>query len=151
MNKDDLLKTASGLKQVDKAIAGEYALKAEIIVSQMNLLMMQRCDIKELVGEQNLDMMKDNHANHARFVSSILLNFNAEILVETVLWVFRAYRYRGFSTTYWAALLNTWVEVMKKELTTETFRQVYPYYDWMLVNIPIFVKLTDDPVMTLKN
>ncbi len=151
MNRDELLKTAADLRQVTKPVAVEYANKSGTIVSQMNLVMLERNDIKELVGEQNLDMMKDNHANHARFISSILAHFNAEVLVETVLWVFRAYRSRGFSTTYWSALLNTWVEVMKKELSDEAFTQVYPYYYWMLVNIPVFVKMTDDRILPVNN
>ncbi len=88
--------------------------------------------------------MKDNHANHVRFIASILRNHNPEILVDTVLWVFRAYRSRGFSSNYWAAQLNTWIEIIKEELSTETYHQVFPLYEWMQLNIPTFVKLSDE-------
>lgn len=45
---------------------------------------------------------------------------------------------------YWAAQLNTWIEVIKEVLTPESFNEVYPYYDWMQINIPLFVKLSDE-------
>jgi hypothetical protein len=40
--------------------------------------------------------------------------------------------------------LNTWIEVLKEVLTEESFLEIYPYYEWMQVNLPIFVKLTDE-------
>ena len=96
------------------------------------------------LGAENIEMMKDNHANHVRFIGSMLHAFNAEVLVETVLWVFRAYRSRGFRHTYWAAQLNGWVEILREELSPEAFDEVYPLYEWMQVNIPIFVRLNED-------
>jgi hypothetical protein len=88
--------------------------------------------------------MKDNHSNHVRFIASILKNYNHDVLVDTVLWVFRAYRSHGFTTNYWAAQLNTWIIVIKEALTPESFVEVYPYYEWMQVNIPLFVKVSDE-------
>jgi hypothetical protein len=106
--------------------------------------MLERPDIESLVGTNNLSMMKDNHANHVRFIASILKNYNHDVLVDTVLWVFRAYRSHGFTTNYWAAQLNTWLIVIKEVLTPESFVEVYPYYEWMQVNIPLFVKVSDE-------
>jgi len=144
MTKTELLHTAQQLRQVDARVASEYEQKAEQLNAKINQLMLERADIKELVGEINISMMKDNHANHVRFIVSILRNHNPEILVDTVLWVFRAYRSRGFSSNYWAAQLNTWIEIIKEELSTETYHQVFPLYEWMQVNIPTFVKLSDE-------
>jgi hypothetical protein len=89
-------------------------------------------------------MMKDNHANHVRFIGSLLKNYNHDVLVDTVLWVFRAYRSHGFTTNYWAAQLNSWIIVIKAVLTSQSFVEVYPYYEWMQVNIPLFVKVSDE-------
>jgi len=144
MTKTELLQTAQQLRQVDARVASEYEQKAEQLNAKINQLMLERADIKELVGEINISMMKDNHANHVRFIASILRNHNPEILVDTVLWVFRAYRSRGFSSNYWAAQLNTWIEIIKEELSTETYHQVFPLYEWMQLNIPTFVKLSDE-------
>jgi hypothetical protein len=103
MTKSDLLKTAQEINQVSKELADEFSSKRDMLVELMNRKMLKRLDIKEMVGENNLDMMKDNHANHARFLESIFISYSPEVLVDTVLWVFRAYRSRNFSSTYWAA------------------------------------------------
>lgn len=113
--------------------------------------MLDRSDLVHLIGENNMEMMKDNHANHVRFIASILKNYNAEVLMDTVLWVFRAYRSHGFSTSYWAAQLNAWIIIMKESLSSEAFREVYPLYKWMQIHIPVFVKLSDEDLSELKS
>ena len=144
MDKNYLLETAMQLKHVSVKSAEEYHQNAEKLVTKMNTLMLGRPDIESLVGSNNINMMKDNHANHVRFIASILKNYNADVLVDTVLWVFRAYRSHGFTTNYWAAQLNTWMTVVKEVLTPESFVEVYPYYEWLQVNIPLFVMVSDE-------
>ena len=144
MDKNYLLETAMQLKQASAKTAEEYHQNAEKLITEMNSLMLERPDIESLVGTNNINMMKDNHSNHVRFIASILKNYNHDVLVDTVLWVFRAYRSHGFTTNYWAAQLNLWISIIKKILTPESFVEVYPYYEWMQVNIPLFVKLSDE-------
>ncbi|MFP4047361.1 MAG: hypothetical protein ACLFT4_06330 [Bacteroidales bacterium] len=144
MDKNHLLETARALKQVKRETAEEYSRKSDELISQINKRMLERAEIKNLVGEDNLSMMKDNHANHVRFIASILKHYNPEVFIDTILWVFRAYRSHGFSTNYWASQLNTWIEILKEVLSSESYQEVYPYYEWMQVNIPVFVKLTDE-------
>jgi len=144
MDKNFLLETAQQLKQVNVKTADEYHQKAEQLISKMNTIMLERPDIESLVGANNINMMKDNHSNHVRFITSILKNHNSDVLVDTVLWVFRAYRSHGFTTNYWAAQLNNWIIIIKDVLTPECFVEVYPYYEWMQINIPIFVKVSDE-------
>lgn len=55
-------------------------------------------NVSYLSDLNDIEMMKDNHANHVRFVHSILNNPNAEVHTDTVLWVFRAYKSHGFSS-----------------------------------------------------
>ncbi|RPH32199.1 MAG: hypothetical protein EHM93_10285 [Bacteroidales bacterium] len=144
MDKNHLFETASQLKQVSKKAAEEYHQKAELLITKMNTLMLDRPDIESLVGKNNINMMKDNHANHVRFIASILKNHNPDVLVDTILWVFRAYRSHEFTTNYWAAQLNTWIEIIKDVLSAESYTEVYPYYEWMQINIPIFVMVSDE-------
>ncbi len=144
MDKNHLLETANKLKQVSDYAAQEYAKKEEQLIFQMNKLMLERSDIESLVGNNNVKMMQDNHANHVRFIASILKNNNPDVLVETILWVFRAYRSHGFSSNYWSAQLNTWMQIFKIELSTETYNEVLPLYEWMQINIPVFVKVSDE-------
>ncbi len=144
MNKNHLLETAKKLKQVSDFATQEYTKKEEQLIVQMNKLMLKRTDLEVLVGKDNINMMQDNHANHVRFIASILKNNNSDVLVETVLWVFRAYRSHGFSSNYWSAQLNTWIQILKTELSIETYNEVLPLYEWMQINIPIFVKVSDE-------
>ena len=144
MDKNYLLETATQLKRMSSSSAEEYHQKSELLINQMNTLMLAKTDIEKLVGKENLDMMKDNHANHVRFMVSVFKNYNSEVLVETVLWVFRAYRSHGFTTNYWATQLNTWIYLLKETLTPESYSEIYPYYEWMQINIPVFVKVSDE-------
>lgn len=143
MDKQHLLKTARKINPVNPETADEYRQKSDELIAQINQKMLEKPGIKNLVGEDNLTMMRDNHANHVRFIFSVLRNYNPEVFVDTVLWVFRAYRSHGFTSNYWATQLNTWIEILKDTLTDNSFHEVYPYYEWMQVNIPVFVKLSD--------
>jgi hypothetical protein len=144
MDKDFLLKTAKQLKQVSVKTAEDYYQNGEKLIARGNALMLERPDIDSLVGINNINMLKDNNANHVRFIASIFKNFNHEIFVDTVLWVFRAYRSHGFTTNYFAAQLNTWIIVIKEVLPSESFVEAFPYYEWMQINIPLFVKVSDE-------
>lgn len=144
MDKSFLLETAIQLKQVSFASLEEYQKKTEQLIAKMNTLMLEKTDIEDLVGKNNLNMMKDNHANHVRFMVSVFKNYNPEVLVETILWVFRAYRSHGFTSNYWATQLNMWIYLLKKELTLGCYSEIYPFYEWMQINIPVFVKLSDE-------
>jgi hypothetical protein len=144
MDKSFLLETAIQLKQVSINSLEEYQKKTEQLIAAMNTLMLEKTDIEDLVGKNNLNMMKDNHANHVRFMVSVFKNYNPEVLVETVLWVFRAYRSHGFTSNYWATQLNTWIYLLKNELTPACYSEIYPFYEWMQINIPVFVKLSDE-------
>ncbi len=143
MDRNYLLTTAGLISQVSNKAYDEYLQKSEQLVSQLNLLMLGREDINELIGEKNILMMQDNHSNHARFIASILKYYNPEVFVDTVLWVFRAYRSHGFTTNYWASQLNNWIWLLKQNLTENSYNEIYPYYEWMQINIPIFVNVSD--------
>ncbi len=146
MSKEILLRSAEMLNQPSKEAKEEFSQKMNLLIETMNKTMLNRSDIKCLVGEDNINMMEDNHANHARFMESIFENYIPEILVDTVLWVFRAYRSRNFTSTYWAAQINTWIKIYSKELTEKTYEEIHPYYKWMQVNIPIFNKLAEEDI-----
>ena len=143
MNKEYLLKSALQLKHVSKEASDEYQKKSEELITNINSTMIARKDINMLIGENNMEMMKDNHANHVRFIASLLKNYNHEVLVNTVLWVFNAYTKHGFATNYWSAQLNVWMQIIPQLLTPATVKEILPYYEWMQINIPIFVKVAE--------
>lgn len=143
MTHEELLDTARALPPFSAEVAREYGAQREALVAEINQRLLQRTDLEQMVGPGNQAMMQDNHSNHARFVESLLGHYNPEVLVETVLWVFRAYRSHGFRLTYWSAQLNTWVEVLEERLSPSSFAAIYPLYHWFIIHIPTFVALTD--------
>lgn len=148
MNRDYLTRTAEQLQQPSLTTANEFAEKADNLAAIMNDRFRQRNDLHMMIGETNLDMMQDNHRNHMRFLVSVFKNYEPEVLVETVLWVFRAYRSHGFNLSYWPAQLDSWVEIHRMQLSPQTFTEIYPFYHWMIIHIPVFVKLTDEMLST---
>lgn len=151
MTKEDLIASAAALPVVPSSAAAEYEDKREQMVASINEYMLGRADIEELVGSINIEMMKDNHANHGLFIASMLSHFDAAVLVETINWVFKAYRSRQFHQNYWAAQLNAWHTTMKTSLSKETYDSVVPLYDWMTIHIPQFTALTDNEEVSVSS
>jgi hypothetical protein len=146
MKKEDLFKSASTLKKPSPEAIAEFATKADAMTTHLNDRLSHRDDLIQLIGEGNLQMMFDNHNNHMRFMISLFNDYNPVVFTETVLWVFRAYRSHGFKLTYWPAQLDNWVDIFNKELSPECLNQVYPFYDWMIVNNPLFALISDQAI-----
>jgi len=138
MDRTTLINSANNITKCSESAATEYIKMQDLMVARMNQIMEERADILELVGENNISMMRDNHSNHSRFIGAVLTNFDAEVLVDTILWVFKAYRSHQFNDNYWAAQLNNWISVIKESLNEKSYNDVYPIYEWMQINIPIF-------------
>ncbi|MFZ1730153.1 MAG: hypothetical protein WBQ23_14595 [Bacteroidota bacterium] len=143
MTRDDLLTEASELQQLSPSALDEFSAKREELVAKFNAQFSTRSDLNHLIGEGNQAMMEDNHRNHARFLESIFGQHSGEVLVDTILWVFRAYRSHGFNLTYWPAQLDSWIELYRSELTPQTFSEVEPFYNWMIIRNPAFAMLSD--------
>jgi len=144
--KEKLLRSAKSLNPPSKKVIKEFSQKRDQLTALCTQAFEKRLDIEKLVGKNNIQMARDNNINFARFMESIFHEYQPDVIVETVLWVFRAYRAHGFKTTYWPANLNIWVNTMRKELSQESFNGVYPFYNWLIVNIPLFVKITSEDV-----
>lgn len=143
MTKNELIEKAAQLPLPGTEAAAEYAARSESLAAELNRLMCARADLEALIGANNTEMMQDNHRNHARFMNSLLAGYSPEVLVNTVLWVFRAYSAHGFHLTYWPAQLDTWITLLQSELSQPTYNSVYPLYHFMLIHQPDFVHLSE--------
>jgi len=141
--KDVLLVSAETLAPPAETAIQEFEHKWEQIAAQGTRLLLARPDLEKLVGKGNEQMAEDNNRNFPRFMLSLFSDYQPAVFVETVLWVFRAYRFHGFQTTYWAANLNIWVDLLQKKLSADAWQQIYPFYNWLIVNIPKFTAITD--------
>lgn len=142
--KEELLKSAARLKQPDSDAVQAFSRIQGRLAEKGSRILSGREDLERLIGEGNWSMAQDNNRNFARFMESIFSNYNPEVFTETVLWVFRAYRSHGFQTTYWAANLNIWMEMLEEDLSPAAFQEIEPFYDWLIVNIPVFTLLSEE-------
>ncbi len=136
--------TAQNLRQPSTEAAAEFEAKQETMAAELNRLMCERPDVDRLVGEGNRPMMENNSRNFFRFMSSLFRAYDPEVLVETAQWVFRAYRSHGFQIAYWPANIDTAVLVLRGHLSPGAFSQCAPFFDWLIVHIPDFVKSSDE-------
>jgi len=141
--KEVLLRTARTLKQPGDASIKEFGAQWETLAARGTQIFRMRPDVDRLIGRGNEPMAEDNNRNFPRFMASLFLAYQPEVFVDTVLWVFRTYRAHGFHTDFWTVNLNLWVDLLKKELSPETFIDIQPFYNWLMVNVPLFVTLTD--------
>jgi len=142
MKKEELISSASVLMQPGSKSLEEFTRKADILIAELNKRFENREDIQQLIGSENINMMLDNHRNQFRFMISLFHGYEPKVFVETISWVFRTYRRHGFNFTYWPAIFNTLSDILKNNLSADCFNEVYPFYNWMIVNIPAFVSLT---------
>ncbi|AQQ70681.1 hypothetical protein SMSP2_01038 [Limihaloglobus sulfuriphilus] len=143
MSKSDLLESAKQLRQPSEQAANEYAQKRAKLVSEVDRILISRPDLIRLIGEGNKAMMQDNHKNHALFMESMFKFYDPQVLVETVLWVFRAYRSHNFHQTYWPAQLNAWLAAMESLLSNKAYDEIVPFYNYLIVNIPVFSNMVE--------
>ena len=139
-----LIETAQQLRQPSAAAAAEFEASRDSLAEELSRQMAARPDLEKMIGAGNLPMMQDNSRNFCRFMGTMFLAYEPEVLAQTALWVFRAYRAHGFRTTYWPANLDTCVEILRARLAPATFSEIYPFFQWLIVNIPTFVKISDD-------
>lgn len=143
MDISTLIDSADNLNQPSDEAANEFRQKREALAEALNERLLERDDLPRLIGAGNEEMMKDNSRNFCRFMSSLFSSYEPQVLVRTVAWVFRAYRTHGFQLTFWAAEIDVFVEIMHAELTSNTFAELYPFYNWIIVNIPAFAEMSD--------
>ena len=141
--KENLLASAKKLNRPPLEHAEEFNQKKDRLAAELSKRMTLREDIERLVGKGNISMMEDNSRNLSRFMDSLFMNYNPDVFVEAMLWVFKSYRAHGFQLAFWSANVDTYTEIMKEELSSEAYTSLYPFFDWIIVNIPIFSKLTD--------
>ena len=138
--KSMLVKSAGQIAKVSEDSIKEFIDKMDLLAWKMNAFLVEREDILELIGEkEDIAMIKDNYKNHIQFMASILQTPNPETLVDTVLWVFRTYIGKGYSSNYFSCQIDTWRMNLKENVSKKAFSEIFSIYDWFNVNIPYFV------------
>ena len=113
--KKQLVHEAAGLPLPDPEATPAFKEIAPALTRRMEAEFFARPDVPELIGPDNREMVRNNHANHVRYLASLLTAFDPASFVEIVHWVYRTYRAHGVSTQYWEIALPLWRKALELE------------------------------------
>jgi hypothetical protein len=149
MRKQDLFRSAAQLVPPPAFAIAAYKGRRDHMTSKVTHRLLSHPDLDVLIGPGNRGMMEDSLRNHARFMESLFLAYDHRMFVETLLWVYRAFRAHGFTMAYWNTQIAVWQSVLEEELPAEVFEEIRPFYDWMAKNHDAFGILTTPPPVTI--
>ncbi|PKL38623.1 MAG: hypothetical protein CVV41_22485 [Candidatus Riflebacteria bacterium HGW-Riflebacteria-1] len=130
---DKFLARTAGMAPVSRAAAEAYDSRKGLLAERVNQSLLARPDLAQIIGSTDaIELMQDNHRNHALFLTTVL-HLNAfRLLASVVPWVYRTYHQHGFSFSYFPVALNAWKQAVEKELPPAAAADIVPVYDWML-------------------
>ncbi|MCX7678493.1 MAG: cobalamin-dependent protein [Spirochaetes bacterium] len=117
-----------GFCPVSNEAATEYEQKRDELVAYVDSAMFAQKDIEALIGARGADLMKNNHRNHAAFISMVLSFNRFDVLYAMLPWVYRAYHNHGFSYDYFPRELECWILALYTHLSPESAREIEPLY-----------------------
>lgn len=141
---EELKQQIQELPRVESHSGEAYYANRNSLQEFVDQRMRQRDDIDELIGHRSLDVMKENHENHALFMSNVFLLNDYRLLVDTVPWVYNTYRQMGFSYEYFPLELEAWKQAVKSILGEDKTASIIEVYDWLKENHDDFVAISRD-------
>lgn len=135
MNSLDALRDNLVSKEVSAPGAGSAVDAHVSLAVGLNERMEAEPDIDRIVPVSKRGMMRENHANHFRYMHSVTRVFSPGEFVETVAWALRTYRGHGFTLDYWRRMLPHCMELTRSRLQPEEARFLSTLYEWILENL----------------
>lgn len=129
---DDIIKEAKNLPVVPLASATVYHEKIPLLIKQVDQTVSFHPAIHDLIGNNPLQMMYDNHRHHAAFMVTVFSIANYELLARTVPWVYRVYAAHSFSFDYFPVELNAWVAAIDEYMAPDMTAEIKFVYAWMI-------------------
>jgi methanogenic corrinoid protein MtbC1 len=135
-----LVAEALALPPVSPQAAAGYRTAGDVLVRFVDGALASRSDLGDLLGGNPVEVMRANHRNHHRFLSTVFRLGDYELLARTLPWVYRAYAAQGFSYEYFPVELRAWEMALKAELPHAHAEGLLPAYRWMLRAHPATVE-----------
>jgi len=143
MQEINLVKELDNLPDLTKEAVLEFHKHLDRLVDDVNDTLESRSDIASLIGHNQIETMRDNHRNSANFMLNVFKLDQPELLVQTMPWVYHTYRAHHFSSDYWPAVLQIWIEMIDSQLSTETAKIISSYYKWILNHHETWIRLAE--------
>ncbi|MBF0211077.1 MAG: cobalamin-dependent protein [Desulfamplus sp.] len=129
---NDLIKDAASLPPISLKTATEYHNNIYNITTYVNSILTTTPNIYDIIGNNPLGIMYDNHKHHAAFMSTVFSISNYELLARTAPWVYRAYYSHGFDFDYFLIELNSWKDAINQYLDKKYADEINRIYDWLI-------------------
>jgi methanogenic corrinoid protein MtbC1 len=100
--------------------------------------------INDLIGNNPLVVMRDNHKNHAQFMATVFTIGNYELLARTIPWVYRAYSGHKFTYDYITIHLQTWLKAIDSHINVANTKEIKAVYNWMIDKHQLMISLSQE-------
>ncbi|SHE89603.1 cobalamin B12-binding domain-containing protein [Alkalibacter saccharofermentans] len=117
---------------IDKDSLKEFDSKSDQLIELMNKYMKDDNDRRNLIGNNSIDVMYDNHRHHVNFMKSVFVLRDSKMFNEIVEWAYFSYTSRGFDPIYFHTAIPMWIKTIKDTFSEATANQVIPYYNEIL-------------------
>ncbi len=145
MNLETLTREAQALSISHQASMQFKALKGALLEA-LNTHMTSLPHMATLIGGNPRSLMLDNHRNHLDFMEMVF-RFNAHgMLCQTIPWVYRTYRARGFSFDYFPIELKGWKKVIERHMEPDLSPDILAVYDFMIRHHEHWIELSTRPM-----
>jgi len=140
-----LIEQCNRILPIPAEASDAYAASLEALVANVNSQMESNPDILRLIGNNPLELMRNNHHNHALFMASVFKLNSFELLVRTIPWVYRAYHARGFTYEYFPVELVAWQCAILEQLNRVCrIHEIMDIYKWMVEHHEEMIHLSLD-------
>ena len=139
----DLIDDARTLPIVPLKEAALYHENISDLTRDVDESMRSLPTINTLIGHNPLQVMYDNHRNHAAFMAAVFSIGSYELLVQTLPWVYRSYSAHRFSYDYFPLELQAWIDAIEKK-QNQSMQTIVAVYQWMIQKHEAIVFLSND-------
>lgn len=112
--------------------ADKYEKNIPIMVESVNAIMDSLNTTENLIGNNPLSVMHENHGHHAKFMVNVFKLNDYKLLENTIKWVLSSYISRGFKTEYFQKEIEIWMQVINKTLDSNSSSEIIKVYEWIL-------------------
>ncbi|HPI03279.1 MAG TPA: hypothetical protein PLB12_09285 [Candidatus Goldiibacteriota bacterium] len=144
MDRQALLDSARKIMAPSPETAKEFSDKRVILTRIIKQVLDAKLSLPESDKAQKSGMDRNDHTYHLMHMEGLFTAYSPEEYVDTTLWTARMYRSHGFNLNHWETILKTITDIFKTELTPKAYGEIYPFYEWMISNIPDFISITDN-------
>jgi hypothetical protein len=144
MDPTPLLDQARRLTPPPPQAVAEYQGLLENLVTDLNARLLKDPSLDSLIGgAANRPVLWNNNHNHAKFVATLLADYQPETLVETLRWVLDTYLSRGFRSDFFPFVLARWKETLRSQLSPSSLGSILPFYDFMSMAVVALAEARD--------